>query len=62
MWLVHIIIFMLCSPPRNPFLNKIFIDLDNAWGELLQPFLTEIRSSLSEASKIPQEAKDFSVR
>nr|XP_024361955.1 LIMR family protein Os06g0128200-like [Physcomitrium patens] len=34
MWLVHIIIFMLCSPPRNPFLNKIFIDLDNAWGLL----------------------------
>ncbi|KAG0555100.1 hypothetical protein KC19_12G144000 [Ceratodon purpureus] len=34
MWLVHIIIFMLCDPPEDPFLNQIFIELDNAWGLL----------------------------
>lgn len=31
-WLVHIIIFMLVSPPVDTFLNKFFVTLDKAWG------------------------------
>ncbi|CAK9215984.1 unnamed protein product [Sphagnum troendelagicum] len=33
-WLVHIIIFMLVTPPIKPFLNDFFIRLDKAWGLL----------------------------
>lgn len=38
MWLVHIILFMLCSPPEDPFLNEMFIELDKAWGAVHDPF------------------------
>ncbi len=34
-WLVHIIIFMLVTPPIKPFLNDFFIRLDKAWGMFL---------------------------
>ncbi|XP_024392786.1 LIMR family protein At3g08930 [Physcomitrium patens] len=33
-WVVHIIIYMLITPPLTPFLNWIFIRLDNFWGLL----------------------------
>ncbi|CAK9227079.1 unnamed protein product [Sphagnum tenellum] len=33
-WLVHIVIYMLITPPLNPFLNWFFIRLDNVWGLL----------------------------
>ncbi|KAG9134137.1 hypothetical protein Leryth_004832 [Lithospermum erythrorhizon] len=33
-WIVHIIIYLLIDPPLSPFLNEVFIKLDNAWGLL----------------------------
>eukprot|EP00249_Psilotum_nudum_P011446 c23182_g1_i1 orf=622-2163(-) len=34
LWVVHIIVYMLIQPPVSPFLNQIFIKLDDAWGLL----------------------------
>ncbi|URE24162.1 LMBR1-like membrane protein [Musa troglodytarum] len=33
-WVAHIIIYLLISPPISPFLNEVFIKLDNVWGLL----------------------------
>ncbi|XP_071691624.1 LIMR family protein At5g01460-like [Rutidosis leptorrhynchoides] len=33
-WVVHIIIYLLIDPPLSPFLNEVFIKLDDAWGLL----------------------------
>ncbi|CAN1134385.1 LIMR family protein At5g01460 [Linum perenne] len=33
-WIVHIIIYLLISPPLSPFLNEVFIKLDSVWGLL----------------------------
>ena len=34
-WVAHIIIYMLVDPPLSPFLNEVFIKLDNIWGNFL---------------------------
>ncbi|CAN1853724.1 LIMR family protein At5g01460 [Linum perenne] len=34
-WIVHIIIYLLIDPPLSPFLNEVFIKLDDVWGKLL---------------------------
>lgn len=31
-WVLHIILYMLLQPPVSPFLNELFIKLDNVWG------------------------------
>lgn len=31
-WVLHIILYMLLQPPVSPFLNEVFIKLDNVWG------------------------------
>lgn len=31
-WVVHIVIYLLISPPLSPFLNEVFIKLDSVWG------------------------------
>ncbi|KAF6153625.1 hypothetical protein GIB67_027492 [Kingdonia uniflora] len=33
-WVAHIIIYLLIDPPLSPFLNEIFIKLDDVWGLL----------------------------
>ncbi|KAJ6303524.1 hypothetical protein OIU77_017411 [Salix suchowensis] len=33
-WVAHIIIYLLVDPPLSPFLNEVFIKLDNIWGLL----------------------------
>lgn len=33
-WIIHIVIYMLVQPPLSPFLNQVFIKLDDAWGKL----------------------------
>ncbi|XP_009377765.2 LIMR family protein At5g01460 [Pyrus x bretschneideri] len=33
-WIAHIIIYLLISPPLSPFLNEVFIKLDDVWGLL----------------------------
>ncbi|XP_024968105.1 LIMR family protein At5g01460-like isoform X2 [Cynara cardunculus var. scolymus] len=33
-WVVHIVIYLLIDPPLSPFLNEVFIKLDDAWGLL----------------------------
>ncbi|KAJ6362873.1 hypothetical protein OIU77_030204 [Salix suchowensis] len=33
-WVVHIIIYLLIDPPLSPFLNEVFIKLDDIWGLL----------------------------
>ncbi|TXG58802.1 hypothetical protein EZV62_016631 [Acer yangbiense] len=33
-WVAHIIIYMLVNPPLHPFLNEVFIKLDDLWGLL----------------------------
>ncbi|CAN1853721.1 LIMR family protein At5g01460 [Linum perenne] len=33
-WIVHIIIYLLIDPPLSPFLNEVFIKLDDVWGLL----------------------------
>lgn len=33
-WIVHIVIYLLISPPLSPFLNIVFIKLDDVWGLL----------------------------
>ncbi|KAM7271085.1 hypothetical protein ACFE04_030299 [Oxalis oulophora] len=33
-WVAHIIIYLLISPPLSPFLNEVFIKLDDIWGLL----------------------------
>ncbi|OIW01182.1 hypothetical protein TanjilG_10343 [Lupinus angustifolius] len=33
-WVAHIIIYLLVDPPLSPFLNEVFIKLDNVWGLL----------------------------
>lgn len=31
-WVAHIIIYLLIDPPLSPFLNEVFIKLDDIWG------------------------------
>lgn len=31
-WIAHIVIYLLISPPLSPFLNEVFIKLDDIWG------------------------------
>ncbi|KAF3587505.1 hypothetical protein F2Q69_00032147 [Brassica cretica] len=33
-WVAHIIIYLLVDPPLSPFLNEVFIKLDDVWGLL----------------------------
>ncbi|KAK2361081.1 hypothetical protein P8452_60055 [Trifolium repens] len=33
-WIAHIIIYLLIDPPLSPFLNEVFIKLDDIWGLL----------------------------
>ncbi|XP_042481970.1 LIMR family protein At5g01460 [Macadamia integrifolia] len=33
-WVAHIVIYLLIDPPLSPFLNEVFIKLDNVWGLL----------------------------
>ncbi|CAM8969287.1 unnamed protein product [Rhodiola kirilowii] len=33
-WIVHIVIYLLIDPPLSPFLNEVFIKLDDVWGLL----------------------------
>ncbi|KAG1371533.1 LIMR family protein [Cocos nucifera] len=33
-WVAHIVIYLLIDPPLSPFLNEVFIKLDDAWGLL----------------------------
>ena len=33
-WVAHIIIYLLIDPPLSPFLNEVFIKLDDVWGML----------------------------
>ncbi|KAG0503243.1 hypothetical protein HPP92_003315 [Vanilla planifolia] len=33
-WVAHIIIYLLIRPPLSPFLNEVFIKLDDVWGLL----------------------------
>ncbi|CAL5192301.1 unnamed protein product [Lathyrus oleraceus] len=33
-WIAHIIIYLLIDPPLSPFLNEVFIKLDDVWGLL----------------------------
>ncbi|PSS09811.1 LIMR family protein [Actinidia chinensis var. chinensis] len=33
-WVAHIVIYLLVSPPLSPFLNEVFIKLDDIWGLL----------------------------
>ncbi|WVZ16841.1 hypothetical protein V8G54_009823 [Vigna mungo] len=33
-WVGHIIIYLLVDPPLSPFLNEVFIKLDDIWGLL----------------------------
>ncbi|KAG5557989.1 hypothetical protein RHGRI_008035 [Rhododendron griersonianum] len=33
-WVAHIVIYLLINPPRSPFLNDVFIKLDDVWGLL----------------------------
>lgn len=31
-WIAHIVIYLLIDPPLSPFLNWVFIKLDDVWG------------------------------
>lgn len=31
-WVAHIVIYLLINPPLSPFLNDVFIKLDDVWG------------------------------
>ncbi|KMZ58359.1 LMBR1-like membrane protein [Zostera marina] len=31
-WVAHIIIYLLIDPPLSPFLNEVFVKLDDVWG------------------------------
>ncbi|XP_039145468.1 LIMR family protein Os06g0128200-like isoform X1 [Dioscorea cayenensis subsp. rotundata] len=33
-WIAHIVIYLLIDPPLSPFLNEVFIQLDDIWGLL----------------------------
>ncbi|KAG8377024.1 hypothetical protein BUALT_Bualt09G0125100 [Buddleja alternifolia] len=33
-WIAHIVIYLLIDPPLSPFLNEVFIKLDDVWGLL----------------------------
>ncbi|KAF8394922.1 hypothetical protein HHK36_018861 [Tetracentron sinense] len=33
-WVAHIVIYLLIDPPLSPFLNEVFIKLDDVWGLL----------------------------
>ncbi|KAK6943125.1 LMBR1-like membrane protein, partial [Dillenia turbinata] len=33
-WVAHIVIYLLIDPPLSPFLNDVFIKLDDIWGLL----------------------------
>ncbi|KAJ7961237.1 LIMR family protein [Quillaja saponaria] len=33
-WVAHIIIYLLIDPPLSPFLNDVFVKLDDIWGLL----------------------------
>lgn len=38
-WVAHIIIYLLIDPPLSPFLNEVFIKLDDIWGNFYFIFL-----------------------
>lgn len=38
-WIAHIVIYLLISPPFSPFLNEVFIKLDDIWGNWRYIFL-----------------------
>jgi len=38
-WVAHIIIYLLVDPPLSPFLNEVFIKLDDIWGMLEYAYL-----------------------
>ncbi|CAN1771553.1 LIMR family protein At5g01460 [Linum perenne] len=42
-WIVHIIIYLLISPPLSPFLNEVFIKLDSVWGLLFVSIFSVIQ-------------------
>ena len=33
-WVAHIVIYLLIDPPLSPFLNEVFVKLDDVWGLL----------------------------
>ena len=33
-WVAHIVIYLLINPPLSPFLNDVFIKLDDIWGNV----------------------------
>jgi len=39
-WVAHIIIYLLIDPPLSPFLNEVFIKLDDIWGNFLYSFVS----------------------
>ena len=34
-WIAHIVIYLLIDPPLSPFLNEVFIKLDDIWGNVI---------------------------
>lgn len=34
-WIAHIVIYLLIDPPLSPFLNEVFIKLDDVWGKAM---------------------------
>ncbi|XAR68818.1 hypothetical protein NMG60_11000190 [Bertholletia excelsa] len=34
LWIIHIVIYLFMKPPLSPFLNEVFIKLDDVWGLL----------------------------
>jgi LMBR1 domain-containing protein 1 len=38
-WVAHIVIYLLISPPLSPFLNEVFIKLDNIWGNFVNIYI-----------------------
>ena len=34
LWLLHIILYLLVQPPASPFLNDMFVSLNESWGLL----------------------------
>jgi len=51
-WVAHIVIYSLISPPLSPFLNEVFIKLDDVWGMSSElSFINQFSHSFS-ASRI----------
>lgn len=38
-WVAHIVIYLLINPPLHPFLNEVFIKLDDLWGNVECPLV-----------------------